>query len=109
MRLSACSTSCCVFPLLIDPILGSGVKSGYNFVGERGFGTPNVTPPSFYFTARPSTPSGLGRTGTRRFGIETSGVMVVDQTFASLGTYLTYADILTCQSAPAACGPLTSN
>lgn len=93
---------------LIDPVLANGSKSGYNFRGERGFGMSSGQPATFYFTTRPSTATGLVRTGTRRFGIETSGVMVTDATAATLGTELTYPEILACQSTPGACAPLTN-
>lgn len=95
---------------LIDTVLASGTKGNYNFLGERGFGVTGSggTPATFYFTARPSSTSGLTQTGTRRFGIDTAGVIVTDPTLASLATYFTYNDIQTCQTAPAACAPLSN-
>jgi type IV pilus assembly protein PilA len=56
---------------LTDTILGSGTKSGYNFAINPmagGFGA------QFYVTAVPVTSSGVGQTGTRRFGITEIGV-----------------------------------
>jgi type IV pilus assembly protein PilA len=58
---------------LTDPVLGSGNKSGYNFVA-----TPTavgVRPALFYATAVPIIDSGASQTGTRRFGIAEDGVM----------------------------------
>ncbi len=95
---------------LVDSVLASGTKGHYNFTGERGFGVSGSggTPATFYFTARPSSASGLTQTGTRRFGIDTAGVIVTDATAASLGTGLDYLEIQTCQTAPAACAPLSN-
>ncbi|HMQ04232.1 MAG TPA: prepilin-type N-terminal cleavage/methylation domain-containing protein [Pyrinomonadaceae bacterium] len=95
---------------LVDTVIGSGTKSNYNFQGERGFGTTGTagTPAVFYFTAIPTSATGLTQTGTRRFGIDTAGVIVTDATLASLGNYLTYNEIQTCQTAPAACAPLSN-
>ena len=60
---------------LIDPVLGTGSKSGYNFT------IPAVTAPStgvlaqFCAQADPITKSGASQTGTRVFGIAEDGVM----------------------------------
>ncbi|MGD9587735.1 MAG: prepilin-type N-terminal cleavage/methylation domain-containing protein [Pyrinomonadaceae bacterium] len=95
---------------LIDAVLATGTKSNYNFLGERGFGVAGTggTPATFYFSARPSSTSGLTQTGTRRFGVDTAGVIVTDPTLGSLDNYLTYNEIQTCQTAPAACAPLSN-
>ncbi len=95
---------------LIDSVLRTGTKSNYNFAGERGLGTAGAagTPAVFYFSANPTSTSGLTQTGTRRFGVDTPGVIVVDATAASLGTVFTAAAITTCQTAPAACAPLAN-
>ena len=92
---------------LIDPVLASGTKSHYRFNGERGLGSAG-TPATFYFTVYPVSTSGVTQTGTRRFGLDTPGVIVRDATAATLNTFLTYDEIRTCQSAPAACGPWTN-
>jgi len=68
---------------LIDSQLGSGSKSGYNFVGSRIASTGSAAA-TFFFSAIPTTNSGVTQTGTRRFGIDTTGVMRYDT--ASLGT-----------------------
>lgn len=95
---------------LIDQVLGSGNKSSYNFVGERGLATTGATasPAQFFFAAVPSSASGLTQTGTRRFGVDTSGVIVADATAGSLATQFTAANVGTCQTAPAACAPLAN-
>jgi type IV pilus assembly protein PilA len=95
---------------LIDAVLDTGTKSNYNFVGERGLGTAGAsgTPAVFYFSANPTSPTGITQTGTRRFGVDTPGVIVVDATAGSLATAFTYAAIGTCQTAPAACAPLSN-
>ena len=64
---------------LVDTVLGSpsATKSGYAFVGGQ---QPSslVSPAMFFFSANPVQPAGLTQTGTRRFCIETDGVMKVD-------------------------------
>ncbi len=59
---------------LIDSVLGSGQKSGYNFTVSAvaaGAGTPSI----FAVLATPLTATGITATGTRDFGIATDGVM----------------------------------
>lgn len=58
---------------LTDAVLGSGRKSGYDFVITPT--APGSKPAFFYATAVPITPSGVARTGTRRFGITEDGVV----------------------------------
>lgn len=58
---------------LTDMVLGSGTKSGYNFVATPT--APGVRPALFYATATPTVTSGIGQTGTRRFGIAEDGVL----------------------------------
>lgn len=62
---------------LVDSVLASGTKSGYDYVGDRAVGT-TAQPATFYFSARPSQASGITQSGTRRFGIATAGVIVAD-------------------------------
>lgn len=59
---------------LIDASLGSGTKSGYNFIGGR---TPSSAsgPALFAGYAYMTTPSGVTATGTRVFNIMTDGVI----------------------------------
>lgn len=95
---------------LVDRTLGSGAKSGYEFVGGREAGTFGVgaVAAEFFFSSNPSTATGIARTGTRRFGVETAGVLVVDATEASLPTAFTGATVQTCMTAAmtAACHAL---
>jgi len=58
---------------LTDQVLGSGTKSGYDFVATPS--APGVRPALFYATATPVIASGVGKTGTRRFGISEDGVL----------------------------------
>src|SRR5689334_15926995 len=58
---------------LTDLVLGGGVKSGYAF--EATPGPAGVRPALFYATATPIVTSGVGKTGTRRFGIAEDGVL----------------------------------
>ncbi len=58
---------------LTDSVLGSGTKSGYNFVATPT--APGVRPALFYATAVPTVTAGVGQTGTRRFGISEDGVL----------------------------------
>ena len=69
---------------LIDKALGTGGKGGYSFVGDHT--TPSATQlATFYFSANPSTPSGILLTGSRRYGVATDGVIRSDETAANLG------------------------
>jgi type IV pilus assembly protein PilA len=85
---------------LVDATLGTGFKSGYDFVGGKVDGTTGAgaTPSEFFFSANPGTPTGIARTGTRRFGVETAGVIVVDATEAQLSTDFTGAAVGTCMT-----------
>lgn len=73
---------------LIDNVLGgsSAIKSGYDFNGQRDAFT-STTPAIFFFDARPVSPTGLTQSGSRRFCVETDGVVHVDT--ANLGTPFT--------------------
>jgi type IV pilus assembly protein PilA len=73
---------------LVDQVLGgsSTTKSGYKFVGARA-ASGTGTPATFCFSSRPVTDSGVTATGTRRFAIETEGVLRYDT--ASLTTQFT--------------------
>ena len=63
---------------LIDTVLNSGSKSGYEFAIVEATGTG----PAAVFGAKcyPSTTSGVAMTGTRRFGVTEDGVMRGDTT-----------------------------
>jgi type IV pilus assembly protein PilA len=58
---------------LTDEVLGSGNKSGYTFVATPS--AAGVIPPTYYTTAVPIITVGVGRTGTRRFGVTENGVI----------------------------------
>lgn len=58
---------------LTDMVLGAGSKSGYNFAATPS--AAGVRPALFYATAAPTITSGVGQSGTRRFGISEDGVM----------------------------------
>jgi len=79
--------------LLTDQILGSGTKSGYNF---EAIPTVGIQPALYYATATPIVTSGVGQTGTRRFGIAEDGVIRADTT-APLDPY---ADEAAVKAAP---------
>lgn len=79
-------------PGLIDTVLASGTKSGYNFRGGRT-AMSSLVPATFFITANPTTSSGVTQTGTRRFGISTDGVMKADATAANVGTMFTETTI----------------
>ena len=68
---------------LVDATLGSGTKSGYAFVGAKVDKTA-TEPSTFFFSANPTTDTGVTATGSRRFGIATDGVLKADT--ASLST-----------------------
>jgi prepilin-type N-terminal cleavage/methylation domain-containing protein len=68
---------------LVDSVLGSGAKSGYNFVVDSSIAGP---PAQFFAHALPQTTSGVGQTGTRRFAIAEDGVLRGDTSLSSPGT-----------------------
>lgn len=64
---------------LTDSVLASGQKSGYDFVA-----TPVTGPPAQYWAyAVPVTTSGIGQTGTRRFGMSEDAVLRGDSTLSA--------------------------
>ena len=77
---------------IIDSTLGGGTKSGYNFVGTATDAATG-SPASFFFSAVPSSTSTITGTGTRKFGIETQGVIKYNSTAASLSTQYTAATL----------------
>jgi len=79
---------------LTDQVLGSGSKSGYSFAATpTGAG---VRPALFYATAVPTISSGIGQSGTRRFGIGEDGVLHGDSVALT-----PYADEAALKAAPA--------
>ncbi|MGD9562374.1 MAG: type II secretion system protein [Pyrinomonadaceae bacterium] len=87
---------------LIDAVLGTGTKGGYNFVGERGMYIPGAagSPATFFFSANPSSATGLTKTGTRRFGVETAGVLVAENDEATNATAWSYTEVGVCMTNP---------
>jgi prepilin-type N-terminal cleavage/methylation domain-containing protein len=84
---------------LIDSVLGTAVKSGFNFTGENTDVAPGV-PATFMFSTMPTTPTGITATGTRKFCIATDGVIKYDQ--AALGTQFTGGAAGTCATSTTA-------
>ncbi len=80
---------------LTDAVLGNGSKSGYAFAATPS--APGDRPALFYATATPIITSGIGQTGTRRFGITEDGVMRGDSS-SGLAVYANEAAV---KSAPA--------
>jgi len=59
---------------IVDSVLASGAKSGYNYVVDPI--DPTTTAPAFFdATASPQTASGISATGTRAFYIGEVGVL----------------------------------
>lgn len=79
---------------LVDEVLGSGSKSGYNFVGGRE-ASSNTAAAQFFISAIPISSDPLMRTGNHRFGISTDGVLRTDLT---LDTH--YANTAAVSAAP---------
>lgn len=64
-------------PALIDAVLATGNKGGYEFVGGR-IASSSTAPAQFWFSGKPTTASGVTQTGSRRFGVTTDGVLRFD-------------------------------
>jgi prepilin-type N-terminal cleavage/methylation domain-containing protein len=79
---------------LIDDVLGSGIKSGFNYVGGREASTP-TSPAGFYFSAVPVSTSPLAATGNHRFGVATDGILKADSDLTAQ-----YASIAEALAAP---------
>ncbi len=77
-------------PGLVDGVLATGTKSGYNFVGGR-IASSTTAPAQFCFSALPTTTSGITQTGSRRFGVATEGVLMADTTLT--GQFATIAAV----------------
>jgi prepilin-type N-terminal cleavage/methylation domain-containing protein len=79
---------------LTDVVLSSGTKSGYGFAATPT--APGDRPALFYATAVPTVTTGVGQTGTRRFGISEDGVLHGDSVALTA-----YADEVSVKAAPA--------
>jgi type IV pilus assembly protein PilA len=64
---------------LTDTVLSTGTKSGYSFVVNP----VNGPQPQFWAYAIPTSTSGLGKTGSRRFGITEEGVLRSDSNLSA--------------------------
>ena len=84
---------------LIDGSLGSGSKSNYLFIGDREAGSA-TSAASFYFSANPVSPSGIARTGNRRFGVATDGIVKYDASIADLAVHFDENSITTAAAVP---------
>jgi hypothetical protein len=82
---------------LVDPVLRTGSKSGYNFNAVPVDLVVAVSPATFHATAVPQVTAGIPATGTRRFGVATDGVMHGD----ALGGLAAYANEAAVVAAPA--------
>jgi prepilin-type N-terminal cleavage/methylation domain-containing protein len=76
---------------LVDVHLGSGTKSGYEFVATANDATA-TDPATFSVSAVPTTPSGVTQTGMRNFCIRTEGVIWYEAAPSQVGTHNTYAE-----------------
>lgn len=65
---------------LTDSVLASGSKSGYTFVSNP---VSAGIAAQYYTTAVPTTPSGFGSSGTRRFAMTEDGVQRGDVTLTA--------------------------
>lgn len=59
---------------LVDSVVGAGTKSGYRFWTGSRPAAPGV-PANFWASTAPTVASGVGQTGTRRFGIVLEGII----------------------------------
>lgn len=62
---------------LIDMSLGSGTKSGYNFVGAITLSSSS-SPATFFFSANPVSISGNLQSGTHRYNVTQVGIIRAD-------------------------------
>lgn len=79
---------------LTDTVLGSGIKSGYEFVATPT--AAGVRPALFFATGVPTITVGVGQTGTRRYGVSEDGVIHSDAVALT-----PYADEAAVKAAPA--------
>ena len=75
-------------PGLVDSVLGTGTKSSYNFAGIR-IARSATQPAQFGFSSHPTQPTGITQTGSRRFAVQTDGVLKFDATAGNLGNHFT--------------------
>lgn len=68
---------------LIDEVMGSGTKSGYNFVGATTISSGS-NPATFFFSANPVSATGITQSGTRRYSVTQQGLLRYDNANISL-------------------------
>jgi prepilin-type N-terminal cleavage/methylation domain-containing protein len=76
---------------IVDVVLASNSKNGYNFIVTESDAVPGTSPSTFKATCVPAVTSGVLRSGSRKFGMTQDGGMH-GQTDA-LGTHLTDAEL----------------
>jgi prepilin-type N-terminal cleavage/methylation domain-containing protein len=82
---------------LIDGVLSTGTKSGYNF--ETTANAPSSSAPAtFSFGAVPTTTTGVTQTGARNFCIRTEGLILAESDPGQLGSQITYAECTAAQA-----------
>ncbi len=62
---------------LIDSVLASGTKAGYNLAGAMSISSAS-SPATFFFSANPVNTSGIIQTGTRRYCVTQQGFVGAD-------------------------------
>ena len=82
---------------LVDSVLATGTKSGYDFTGSITDANAGAgTPATFFFVAVPSVDAdtnGITGTGYRNFGIQTEGVMRANGAGNDTDTMASAADV----------------
>jgi prepilin-type N-terminal cleavage/methylation domain-containing protein len=59
---------------MVDPVLGTGFKSGYVILGAVQ-ASSSTSPATFFFSANPVSSSGVTQSGTRRFSVTQAGII----------------------------------
>ena len=77
---------------LVDGVIGSGTKAGYNFVAGREASSAGAAA-QFFISAIPVSSNSVVGTGNHRFGVSTDGVIRQDVTLGA--QYLNTADVIT--------------
>jgi type IV pilus assembly protein PilA len=89
---AGCGTATSTNSCLIDPVLTTGIKSGYNLNTASAGGAGTAASPNTTFGAS-AWPTTVGSTGTRAFCADESGVIRYNTT----GTQITTTDVA-CQA-----------
>ena len=70
---------------ILDSVLGSGNKSGYYFVIKKT-DQSSTSAATFNVGAVPTISDGIAQTGTRKFCIDTNGIIISENNSALIGT-----------------------